>query len=73
MPYFQIAEPFIAGNDFFEMVSHYMPLLDDIEKEIDENKSFESLKNLINKNDYEHSAGFSYAKELFLLCIALLL
>ena len=23
-PYFQITEPFIAGNDFFEMVEHYL-------------------------------------------------
>lgn len=29
MPYFQITEPFIAGNDFFEMVEHYMYLLRD--------------------------------------------
>lgn len=27
MPCFQITEPFIAGNDFFEMVEHYMYLL----------------------------------------------
>lgn len=30
MLYFQISEPFIAGNDFFEMVEHYMYLLQDI-------------------------------------------
>lgn len=65
MPYFQIAEPFIAGNDFFEMISHYMSLLEDIEKEIKENKSFASLEKLINNDDFKHSAGFSYAKNLF--------
>lgn len=34
MPYFQITEPFISGNDFFEMVEHYMYLLQDIKSEI---------------------------------------
>lgn len=44
MPYFQITEPFIAGNDFFEMVEHYMYLLRDVKAEIDTNKSFKTIK-----------------------------
>ncbi len=43
MPYFQITEPFIAGNDFFEMVDHYMFLLRDVKTEIATNPSFNWL------------------------------
>ena len=68
MPYFQIAEPFIAGNDFFEMISHYLSLLDDIKREIKENKTFENLKKIIEKGDKNGNykgSGFSYAINLF--------
>ncbi len=69
MPYFQITEPFIAGNDFFEMVDHYMYLLRDVEVEIDTNPSFLDIKEVVKlSND---SAGFRYTKNLFycaLLC-----
>ncbi|WP_026508090.1 DUF262 domain-containing protein [Butyrivibrio sp. MC2013] len=69
MPYFQITEPFIAGNDFFEMVEHYMYLLRDVRAEIDNNKSFATIKDVL---DFKTgSAGFGYTKNLFycaLLC-----
>ena len=69
MPCFQITEPFIAGNDFFEMVEHYMHLLRDIKTEIDTNEAFTKIKEVLNmKRD---SAGFRYTKNLFycvLLC-----
>lgn len=69
MPYFQITEPFIAGNDFFEMVDHYMHLLQDIKTEIARNSKFARLRAILEeKND---STGFRYAKNLFycaLLC-----
>lgn len=69
MPYFQITEPFIAGNDFFEMVEHYLYLLSDIVTEIDTNDKFVKIKKVVN---WKHvSAGFRYAKNLFycaLLC-----
>ena len=63
-PYFQITEPFIAGNDFFEMVEHYIELLGDIRAEISTNKAFSRLNDIINNKSY-NSAGFRYAKNLF--------
>lgn len=69
MPYFQITEPFIAGNDFFEMVEHYMYLLRDVRAEIDNNKSFATIKDVLEFKT--GSAGFGYTKNLFycaLLC-----
>lgn len=69
MPYFQITEPFIAGNDFFEMVEHYLYLLTDIVTEIDTNDKFAKIKEVINRKHV--TAGFRYAKNLFycaLLC-----
>lgn len=82
MPYFQITEPFIAGNDFFEMVEHYIYLLRDIKSEICNNPKFKDIKIVIcGGKDVEMpedmdeikfgSAGFGYTKNLFycaLLC-----
>ena len=82
MPYFQITEPFIAGNDFFEMVEHYMYLLRDIKAEICNNPRFKDIKLVLcGGKDIESpedmdkvkfgSAGFGYTKNLFycaLLC-----
>lgn len=69
MPYFQITEPFIAGNDFFEMVDHYMNLLDDVQTEIDRNAAFKDLRDILEqKNNPEptpNSVGFKYANNLF--------
>ena len=69
MPYFQITEPFIAGNDFFEMVEHYMDLLQDVKSEIASNKSFSVIKKVLQRKS--GSAGYGYTKNLFyctLLC-----
>ena len=77
-PYFQITEPFNSGSDFFEMVSHYLILLDDIEKELSTEK-FRNIKRIIDdnskynsKNEIQfYSVGFKYAVNLFkcaLLC-----
>lgn len=69
MPYFQITEPFVAGNDFFEMVDHYMYLLDDVKTEISENPAFAALHAVLEEKT--GSTGFKYAKNLFfcaLLC-----
>lgn len=82
MPCFQITEPFISGNDFFEMVEHYLQLLTDIKTEIFTEKKFDEIKKIICKgrNVYSieemdsikyGSAGFVYARNLFycaLLC-----
>ncbi|MBR1612618.1 MAG: DUF262 domain-containing protein [Succinivibrio sp.] len=64
MPYFQITEPFIAGNDFFEMVDHYMNLLDDVQTEIDRNEAFKDLRDILEQKN-NNSVGFKYAKDLF--------
>ena len=69
MPYFQITEPFIAGNDFFEMVDHYMLLLRDIKTEIATNPTFDALETILIEKST--STGFRYTKNLFycaLLC-----
>ena len=63
MPYFQITEPFIAGNDFFEMVEHYLNLLEDVETEIRKNEYFFKMFEICNTKT--HSVGFGYAKNLF--------
>lgn len=82
MPHFQITEPFIAGNDFFEMVEHYMRLLKDIKSEICYNSNFGEIKQIIcgekkvdNPDEMDRvklgSAGLRYVKNLFfcaLLC-----
>lgn len=64
MPYFQISEPFIAGNDFFKMVEHYLNLLDDLEAELNNNSDFSFLKKILN-DPINKSIGFYYAKNLF--------
>lgn len=69
MPYFQITEPFIAGNDFFEMVEHYIYLLRDVKAEISNNTAFSDIKEVLQTKS--GSAGFGYTKNLFycaLLC-----
>lgn len=62
MPYFQITEPFIAGNDFFEMVEHYLLLLDDVKKELFSDR-FSWVRDILSGNN--GSAGFGYARNLF--------
>ena len=63
MPYFQMTEPFIAGNDFFEMVDHYLNLLDDVKTEIRKNSDFKQLYKIICLET--NSVGFKKAKILF--------
>jgi len=82
MPCFQITETFISGNDFFEMVDHYLYLIHDIKTEIFSNQDFAEIKSIIcNGKEVSSikemdsvkygSAGFVYACNLFycaLLC-----
>ena len=63
MPYFQMTEPFIAGNDFFEMVDHYINLLGDVETEIKRN--FKKLESILEDSQNTRSVGFRHAKNLF--------
>lgn len=63
MPYFQITEPFIAGNDFFELVEHYLNLRKDIETEIRRNDDFAPIREIMDWKT--HSVGFGYVRNLF--------
>ena len=63
MPHFQMTEPFIAGNDFFEMVDHYLNLLEDVRAEIKNNEAFSKLYEITEMKEY--SVGFAYSKNLF--------
>jgi hypothetical protein len=57
-PYFQIPQPFVAGHDFFEMVNHYLHLLETIRIEIATNHQLLKVHRIVNipkkKKDYEH-------------------
>ena len=80
MPCFQLTEPFVAGNDFFEMVDHYLNLLEVIRTELRNNQQLASIYNLVYvpkdkkvsipnydelHNLARHNKGYSYARELF--------
>lgn len=78
-PYFQLTEPFVAGNDFFEMVDHYLQLLKNIQSEISTNKKFKYINYIISDVKYsedidcdevfftlkKNSIGFKHARNLF--------
>ncbi len=84
MPYFLLTEPFISGGDFFELVDHYMLMLNNIKEEIVTNPNFKGIKDILtggapdvnSVDDFERccrhsSKGFNYARNLFfcaLLC-----
>ena len=79
---FQIAEPFIAGKSFFDMVDHYYNLLLEIKSEIINNTQFRDIKMVFSNGlsvekpeDLDavrlSSIGLLHAKRLFfasLLC-----
>ena len=70
MPYFQITEQTLAGNDFFEMVEHYLVLLEDVKKEIKTRYkeiylTIEPGKTPKNVGIDVKSVGFNYTKTLF--------
>ena len=60
-PFFQISEPFIAGNDFFEYVGHYIQMLRDIKKELEKNGDFSAIQEILS----DRSSGLKYCKTLF--------
>lgn len=83
MPYFLLTEPFISGSDFFEMVDHYMQMLNNIKEEIITNADFHDIERILTEekdvNSVEEldkvyklsSTGFNHARNLFfcaLLC-----
>jgi len=76
MPYFQIAEVFTEGEDFFKMVLHYLDLNSDISSELMTNSDLKEIWEIIDESfeDQEidkKAAGFKYAKNLFLCEILL--
>lgn len=60
MPIFQLTEPFIAGKEFFEMVSYYLPLHNYLKEEI--LKQNTEIENIVKKYG---GAGFEHCKNLF--------
>jgi len=60
-PIFQIGEPFIAGNDFFEYVGHYIQMLRDIKNELEQNKMFSEIREILS----DINSGLKYCKTLF--------
>lgn len=65
-PIFQITEPFIAGNDFFEYVGHYIQLLRDINEELKQNGEFSAIQEILS----DKRSGLKYCKTLF-YCVLL--
>lgn len=65
-PIFQLTEPFIAGNDFFEYVGHYIQLLRDIKEELKKNGEFSAIREILS----DKSSGLKYCKTLF-YCVLL--
>ena len=63
-PFFQITESFISGNDFFEMVDHYLYIIDSIEKELKSNR-LKKLNTIIENKEYKCRVGFNYSIDLF--------
>lgn len=83
MPYFLLTEPFVSGCDFFEMVDHYMQMLQNIKDEIVTNSAFHEIEMILtdgkdvdsvekfDKVSKSSSTGLNYARNLFfcaLLC-----
>lgn len=60
-PIFQISEPFIAGNDFFEYVSHYIELLHDVKKELQDNEVYSQIRYYLDSD----SSRLKYCRTLF--------
>ena len=86
MPYFLLTEPLISGQDFFEMVDHYMQMLHDIKQELIDNSDFACIKELLiddkskvgqiktpvdlDKACKSSSIGMNHARRLF-FCVLL--
>lgn len=71
MPYYQLTEPFVMGQDFFEMVGHYLNLLSDVHREIETNSQFKRMKEVMDEYRKMGLRSFSHAENLFycsLLC-----
>lgn len=63
MPCYQITEPFVAGNDFFEMVDHYLKLIKNIEAELNNNKKLENIRSCFQNQHC--SIGMKHVRKLY--------
>lgn len=71
MPSFQITEPFIAGEDFFSMVDHYLSLLDYLRDALATEPRLGPINAILDNRGMMGSIGSQYARTLFecaLLC-----
>jgi len=62
-PYFQINEPFIAGSDFFEYVKHYLQMLSDIKKALQE--QYPDIWFYADTNPKTSDPKLKYCRQLF--------
>ena len=85
MPYFQLTDSFVSGRDFFEMVDHYMQMLQYIKQELVDNSDLITVKKLLieDKTSADKiktpaeldqackspSVGMNYARRLFLCAL----
>lgn len=69
MPCFQIAEPFAAGTDFFEMVDHYLILLGNIEEELTSNPDLADISNYFIGQHF--SIGLKHVRKLYKAAVLL--
>lgn len=81
MPYFLLTEPLISGQDFFEMVDHYMQMLHDIKQELIDNPDLAEIKGMLMDDQAKRDAvntpaeldracksssiGMNHARQLF--------
>ena len=69
MPFFQITEPFIAGNDFFEYVNYHLIILSDIDKALAVGGELDFLMLKVHEKypdtKVQDNIGFMYAYLLF--------
>lgn len=69
MPFFQITEPFIAGNDFFEYVNYHLTILSDIDKALEASGELGFLMLKVGEKHPDKkvldNTGFMYAYLLF--------
>lgn len=63
MPCFQITEPFIAGKDFFDMVDHYLRLIEYLERELKNNLILPDICSYFD--DKPCSVGMKHVKRLY--------
>lgn len=69
MPCFQITEPFISGNDFFEMVNHYLQMLQHIEAVWMNSQSWNALCNCFENG--RSSIGIKHVIKLYKAAVLL--